>query len=209
MKIQYFFSLMIVAGLMMTTSCKNEQSNTITEESTVTTAAADAPILIKDSTKVAWTAYKTTEKVPVKGDFTKFHFDKMGEGSTVAEVLNNARFNIDAFSLLTGDKERDATIRNNFFRMMNPAGSISGEFLHEGDNWFANLEMNGVTFKVPLEMKIDGKRADVSAVIDLNDFGVGRALEALNKACGDLHKGADGVSKTWEDVAVTGSVQFQ
>ena len=35
------------------------------------------------------------------------------------------------------------------------------------------------------------------------------ALASLNEACKVLHTGADGVSKTWEDVAITGSVLLE
>ena len=35
------------------------------------------------------------------------------------------------------------------------------------------------------------------------------ALASLNKACYDLHTGSDGVSKTWEDVAIKASVQLE
>ena len=36
----------------------------------------------------------------------------------------------------------------------------------------------------------------------------GKALEALNQACLELHKGADGVSKTWSLVHIKGQVEF-
>ena len=36
----------------------------------------------------------------------------------------------------------------------------------------------------------------------------GKALEALNQACLELHKGADGVSKTWSEVHIKGQVEF-
>ena len=38
--------------------------------------------------------------------------------------------------------------------------------------------------------------------MQLKDWNALGALESLNKVCFDLHKGADGVSKTWEDVAI-------
>ena len=38
--------------------------------------------------------------------------------------------------------------------------------------------------------------------MDLKNWNAIDALNALNKVCFDLHKGADGVSKTWEDVAI-------
>lgn len=40
------------------------------------------------------------------------------------------------------------------------------------------------------------------------DFNTGKAMEALNQACFELHKGADGVSKTWSEVHIKGQVEF-
>ena len=44
--------------------------------------------------------------------------------------------------------------------------------------------------------------------VDLMDFNAGKGLEALNQACLELHKGADGVSKTWSEVHIKGQVEF-
>jgi len=55
------------------------------------------------------------------------------------------------------------------------------------------------------KLKYDVKNdQDFSATgtIDLMDFDGKEALSSLNKKCFDLHKGADGVSKTWSEVAI-------
>jgi hypothetical protein len=53
------------------------------------------------------------------------------------------------------------------------------------------------------------KKFTVEGVINLEDFGAQAAVESINKACFDLHKGADGVSKTWSEVAISGAVLFE
>jgi hypothetical protein len=42
--------------------------------------------------------------------------------------------------------------------------------------------------------------------MDLKNWNALEALASLNKACEALHTGPDGVSKTWEDVAINASV---
>ena len=34
------------------------------------------------------------------------------------------------------------------------------------------------------------------------DFNGSKAMESLNKVCFDLHKGPDGISKTWSEVEI-------
>ena len=63
--------------------------------------------------------------------------------------------------------------------------------------------MNGVTADLPLEVSItDERRVNMKGTMQLKDWDALGALESLNKVCFDLHKGADGISKTWEDVAI-------
>ena len=71
------------------------------------------------------------------------------------------------------------------------------------NKYSAKITMNGVTAELPLEVTItDERRLSMKGTMDLKDWNALGALEALNKVCFDLHKGADGVSKTWEDVAI-------
>jgi hypothetical protein len=43
----------------------------------------------------------------------------------------------------------------------------------------------------------------------LNDFKAQTALESISKACFELHKGPDGVSKTWSEVAIGAAVYLR
>ena len=80
---------------------------------------------------------------------------------------------------------------------------ISGTLKYKDSKYVASLTMNGVTHDLPLEVGIeDERRVTLKGTMDLNNWNAIEALNALNKVCFDLHKGADGVSKTWEDVAI-------
>jgi hypothetical protein len=63
--------------------------------------------------------------------------------------------------------------------------------------------MNGVTNDLPLDVEItDERRVSIKGTMLLKYWNALGALETLNKICFDLHKGEDGVSKTWDDVAI-------
>ncbi len=45
--------------------------------------------------------------------------------------------------------------------------------------------------------------------MNVNNWDAKNALTSLNNECKDLHKGTDGVSKTWEEVAINISSTFE
>jgi hypothetical protein len=86
---------------------------------------------------------------------------------------------------------------------------LSGKLILVDDtNGFAEIKMNGITDKVPFTYSIIDKTFSLQATMDINKWNASAALESLNKVCYDLHKGADGVSKTWSDVALNISSTF-
>ena len=70
--------------------------------------------------------------------------------------------------------------------------------------------MNDVEQDVPMAMSAgtDGSLI-LSGSISTDQFMADEALASLNKACFDLHKGADGVSKTWPDVEISVRAKFE
>ena len=46
----------------------------------------------------------------------------------------------------------------------------------------------------------------INASMDLNNWQAQVALESLNQACLELHRGADGVSKTWDEVIINAKI---
>ncbi len=193
--------LLLAITLSVFVSCKEEKKETTTTEDVKTTKQF---VVKPEATSVKWTAYKTTDKVGVNGEFTTVKFDNKS-GATPEEALNNLSFSIPISSLFTNDatNTRDAKIKNSFFGSMIDTDLISGTLKYKDSKYVASLTMNGVTHDLPLEVTIkDERRVTLKGTMDLNNWNAIEALNALNKVCFDLHKGADGVSKTWEDVAI-------
>ena len=193
--------LLLAITLSVFVSCKEEKKETTTTEEVKTSTQF---VVKPEATSVKWTAYKTTDKVGVNGEFTTVKFDEKS-GATPEEALNNLNFSIPVSSLFTNDatNTRDAKIKTSFFGSMIDTDLISGKLMYKDSKYVASLTMNGVTHDLPLEATIkDERRVTLKGTMDLNNWNAIDALNALNKVCFDLHKGADGVSKTWEDVSV-------
>ena len=71
-----------------------------------------------------------------------------------------------------------------------------------------NFTLNDVSKEYEVESKFENNTFTIHTTVNLADFNANAAVEALNKACFDLHKGADGVSKTWSEVDIEGIVEF-
>ena len=117
--------------------------------------------------------------------------------------MNNLNFSIPISNLITKDESRDAKIKASFFGSMLDTEFIKGTIKSSNNQYVATLTMNGVTNNLPLEVTVtDERRVSLKGVMQLKDWDALNALAALNKVCFELHKGSDGVSKTWEDVEI-------
>lgn len=197
MKSTKFLSLLVIVALVFT-SCKQEKKEAVTE-----TVENTIKYIVKpEGTSVTWKAYKTTEKLPVGGEFATLNFDEK-VGTTPEEALNNLEFSIPISSLFTKDESRDEKLKTSFFGSMLDTAFLKGTITYSNNKYVASITMNGVTADLPLDVSItDERRVNMKGTMQLKDWDALGALEALNKVCFDLHKGADGVSKTWEDVAI-------
>lgn len=165
--------------------------------------------IIQDSTKVNWTAYKTTDKVAVGGSFTEIMIENQKVAETVEEALEGASFSIPVSSLFTNNPERDGKLKEFFFGVLKNTEMIGGTFNFRDGKCFLTLTLNDITKQIEVASEFVDNKFTVKSDINLDDFGAQDALTSLNKVCGDLHKGADGVSKTWNEVAISGSIQFE
>lgn len=196
-------SIALIALAIGIVSCKNEKKETETTEPEV--VQTEKFVVKPEATSVKWTAYKTTEKIGVNGEFKTLNFN-VKSGNSPQEALNGLKFSIPISGLFTNDatNTRDPKIKEAFFGSMLDTEFLKGTINYTPDGkCSASLTMNGVTHDLPLEVKItEERRVTLSGVMNLKDWNALDALEALNKVCFDLHKGPDGVSKTWEDVAI-------
>ncbi len=199
-----------VLGLILVAvfSCKQTKKEEEKKEETTTTTYS----IVEDSTDVRFTAYKTTDKVPVGGTFQDVEL-KYTAGGTPLETLNGLKFSVPVSSLFTNDPTgtRDPKIIEFFFEKMAETQSITGTFTFKDDkSCTVQVSMNGVSTELPMEYEItDDNHVNFSGVMDLKQWDALDALASLNEACKILHTGSDGVSKTWEDVAITGSVLLE
>lgn len=200
-KFRYLLIPLIVGGLFFT-SCKKEQSETVELSEKMLTP-------VTDSVKVEWTAFKTNERLPVKGQFNSIRLTHLGTGLTPAEIMENSEFEILGLKFDTGDEIRDSLILNEFFGNMENPGKIKGKFIHQDDKWYVNMEMNAVELdRLPITFDYENNLLHISTTININDFDAMAALDALNKVCFEQHIGPDGKSVTWDEVDVNATLPF-
>ncbi|MFY0629148.1 MAG: YceI family protein [Flavobacteriaceae bacterium] len=206
-KVSTLIILLLVA--FQFTSCKSEkkeEKKEVTKKEKVSTAAYSVS---KATNLIEWTAYKTTEKIGVKGKFKKVTVISGGDGESVKEAINNTEFSIPVSSIFTNDSSRDFKLKKFFFGVMDNTKLLSGKLVLENDTkGTATITMNGVTKGLPFTYTIEGKEFKMSATMDILNWNGKAALESINEECKELHKGTDGVSKTWSDVAINISTTF-
>lgn len=159
----------------------------------------------KDSTRVAWTAYKFTEKVGVGGKFDDFEVSGKTSGTDYDDILETISFKIPIASVNTNNPERDGKIKEHFFGNLSNTDYISGKIksLNTDGKGVVTLTMNEIEKDLPVDYKFVNDEITLSAVMDVTDWDGLGAIEALNKICYDLHIGTDGISKLWPEVKLT------
>ena len=202
---------LIALGMILITAIGCKDSKKDTEEKTLETQTiARTYNVVNDSTKVSFTAYKTTDKVAVGGSFKEITLTNTGEGKTAFEALNGTKFSIPVSSLFTNDATgtRDPKILKFFFGMLKDTELISGEFKVTGENTCSiDVNLNGKTTNIPLNYTSNSDTSlSFDGVMNLENWDGLAAVASLNKACAALHTGKDGVSKTWSEVAVHADV---
>lgn len=162
-----------------------------------------------ENSSVNWTAYKTTDKVAVKGTFNEVNIENIKSATSVVEAINGLVFNIPVASIYSKDTIRDVKLVKFFFGSMESSMNLKGELiLNEKERGSIAFTMNGLTKNLPITYKIKNDVMDINGVMDLNIWEAKAAVAVLNEACFELHKGKDGVSKTWEEVGVNAKLKI-
>ena len=200
MKKNLLVSLLLVAFL----SCKTEKKVNPIKEIKVEAPKSTAEFSIEKASKqINFTAYKTSDKIPVGGQFKKVNVLSGGEGNTVKEAINNTEFSIPVSSLFTQNSSRDYKIKKFFFGIMDNTKLLSWKLLlTDTTNGVVEIKMNGVSQKVPFKYSIVDRVFNMKASMDVNNWNASKALASLNNVCLDLHRGADGISITWSEVTL-------
>ncbi|MCA0932262.1 YceI family protein [Lutimonas saemankumensis] len=200
-KITHFSLVMFMA--ISLTYCSKEKKET-------TDAVKDDTAKIsvnKDLSSVTWTAYKTTDKIPVKGTFKEINVLKANNGSTGVEALEGFEFEVPVSSIYSKDTIRDGKLQRFFFAVMENSMKLKGKFqIQDDSNGNIAFTMNGLTKDLPFTYEIDKDTININATMDLNTWQAQKAVESINEACLELHTGPDGVSKTWDVVGIAAKI---
>lgn len=195
MKNIYLLALLLIT-VTVVVSCKKS----VKDEAPLT---AKMYTIMADSTIIGWTAYKTTAKVPVKGQFSELTIENVKKDSTMLGALNGLKFKIPVKSLFTNDTIRDGKLKKFFFGAMENTTSIKGLLhLNNENTSMVELTMNGITRELPIAYIMTDNKVTIVGNMELDNWQAKAALEALNVVCKDLHTGDDGISKTWSDVKI-------
>jgi hypothetical protein len=155
------------------------------------------------TTTINWTAYKTTEKIPVKGIFKEVSITNFTSSENSKDAINGIEFSIPVNSIDTKNLTRDAKIIKSFFGSMKNTQTITGKIhLNENGKGFVDLTMNGLTKQLPINYVQSGQLVEIDATMNLDNWETKLAIAALNLVCNEKHKGKDGISKTWDEVNI-------
>lgn len=206
--------LMIIAFFFAACSNDAEKSTEETGEPVAKTEGTCPWYYDGSNHKLYWKAFKTTEKIGVKGEFTDVAVQSSVVSSDVKEVLKGLKIKINVGSTSTGDATRDTKIVDFFFKKMIDTDMIEGDVksvkgTNDSGKIVFNLKMNGVVNDAPMKYTFAGGVVSLVGIIDVNDWKAEEALSSLNEACFDLHKGPDGVSKTWSQVEIYTKAQLK
>lgn len=163
---------------------------------------------------LVWTAFKFTEKTAVNGKFNVRTVSGPTSASSPIELARGLAMEIDGASVETDNPARNATIGEFFFGKLAPSAKIQASVADvKGDEGKGTIDMkiamNGVTRVVPFAYTATpAGEVTAKGSIDMLDFALKDAHDSIHQTCEELHKGEDGVSKTWTDVDLTVTGKF-
>ena len=192
------FVLLTVLALM-SVSCKKK---TTTDQTETTTIAENTYQISSKGSEVYWTGYKFTNKTAVKGKFKSINVLNAPVSDSQLGAFNGVEFSIPVSSIFSDNAIRDGKLSTLFFGIMDQTEFLTGTFVTKGESIALNLKMNGTIKEIPLTHNVSDRHVRLQGTVNILDFGAQAAYNSIHKACELLHTGTDGVSKTWEDVAI-------
>lgn len=208
MKTSHTFLVISCLSLACWIGCKKTTKRS--ETSTSSAATTKQYTVDPYRTEIQWTAYKTTDKIPVDGKFTQINLKNPKGGATVLEALNGTEFSIPVSSLFTDNEVRDYKLKTLFFGVMKNTIRLSGKIhLTDEQNGYIDFSMNAVVEKLPFTFTTAGNETTLTAIMNTDSWQAQKAIASINEACYELHKGPDGVSKTWSDVAIRSKIRYK
>ena len=163
------------------------------------------------NTEVNWIGYKTNEKTAVSGSFSEFSSDRENQSfNSIDDLVDGLNFSISSLSSSSGDPIRDLNLKDYFFKYLTDNFEIEGT-LGRPTNDSIDVSFNilgqdqTVRFAYSTYLttsKYSNKIIQIKGKLNLVNQFNREAFNSIHKQCFDLHKGSDGISKTWEEVDV-------
>ena len=193
-------------------SCNNkDNSETIQKTTPLPEGVLYKLDMTAENTEVNWIGYKTNEKTPVSGSFSEFSSDRENQSfNSIDDLVDGLNFSISSLSSSSGDPIRDLNLKHYFFKYLTDNFKINGTLgkpINDSiDVYFDVLEENNpIRFAYstyPTTSKYSNKIIQIKGKLNLVNKFNGEAFNSIHKQCFDLHKGSDGISKTWEGADV-------
>lgn len=213
-------SLVVIVSFLFLTACgggdeskddkKKDEEKEKKKEETVKTFAYD-----HSKTSLSITTYKHTAKNGVGIDLENLQLKGVGEkAKSIPKLFQDVIFRVPISGLNSGDSARDDKIREHFFGTMESSSMLKGklkkmELDGKEGSALVDIEMNGETNEVEMDVKWKEKKLTLTGTIDALDWNADEALEALQKACEEKHTGEDGETKLWSEVALEVSTELK
>ncbi len=154
---------------------------------------------------ITWTAYKFTSKVGVSGNLEQFKITPSQQDChNIDDVLRGAKIQLTATTLYGDTAQQSITLRNMFFGKLK-SNIVTGEVLtvnSEKKSAEISLTFNNVTRTMLCDYTTSKTRIEIMTTLNLEDFNAENCIDSLQTACGEYHKGDDGIMMTWLDVDV-------
>lgn len=159
---------------------------------------------------LTWTAFKFTERLGVDGSFDTVMVVPGKGGDAAWKAVDGVTFQIDTASVSSGNPDRDQKIREHFFGSLTQTASLTGRLkANSPGKATLTLTMNGATESVVVDVSAADGVVHLRGSLDVESWGGGPAIAALNRACDGVHKGEDGVSKLWSEVELAVAVSVE
>ena len=202
----------LLIGLIIFISCNRNKHKEENKKESFITEEASYKLDIAN-TKVIWNGYKTNDKIKVAGYFDEFSCDRENKQfGSIEDLVTGLKFSIKSSSSVSGDVIRDQNLQNHFFKYLTEnfvingnLGPPSNDSIDVTFDVFGKTKTTrlGFTYERTPECPYDDHMVEIKGSINLqSQFDALKAYSAISNKCYDLHKGPDGVSKTWKQVDV-------
>ena len=206
MNLKLIYSLIF---LTLFISCFNSSKKNIIEENVeINSNNKDCLYSVNlKKTKLIWSGYKTTDKIKVTGTLNKFKSSKIqnnNQYNSIKNLVEGLDFVVDLSSSTSGDEIRDLNLKNFFFKYIGQNWMLNGRFENfQNDSVDVIFNFFGLEKKIKLSTLYENDKLQLKGSVNLiKQLGLDKAYESISNKCYDLHKGPDGISKTWEEVEI-------